>query len=433
ASGDYASIYYNPAAMVRSASSVGGGISLTFDGLRLLLADRPEGYDIPDLGVASPAIASDLRLRDREDVEGTGTTVNVMIGATTSLGVERLRLGFAAMLPVAGTRSQQSVFPDEREQFYSNSLNFDLLGGRVDHSVVLVAAAYELTDWFALGIGLSFMPAATTDNAVYTDSPVDLSDVDINVDLGIEGRFRPNAGMLFSPTENLRVGLAFRDEQYLRVSGTTEVQVRGLQDQEDYPFYQPLDLTIQYSPRQFALGLSWEDDSFVVGTDFTFYQWSRYPDHHGERAGFDDTYSIRVGGEYEFAEGHILRAGIGWEPTPVPHQSGRTNYVDNSRVLASLGSGHEIPFGDSALKISWHIQLHFLLENTELKAFSDNPPECEEGVTVVCDEVPDDTIDRSTGQPYPEAAGLQTGNPGFPGWTSGGWMASSGVEVSWEF
>jgi len=42
-------------------------------------------------------------------------------------------------------------------------------------------------------------------------------------------------------------------------------------------------------------------------------------------------------------------------------------------------------------------------------------------------------INPSTQMPYPEAQGLQTGNPGFPGYAHGGLIVQAGVEVSWRF
>jgi long-chain fatty acid transport protein len=43
----------------------------------------------------------------------------------------------------------------------------------------------------------------------------------------------------------------------------------------------------------------------------------------------------------------------------------------------------------------------------------------------VVDEVPDGAVDRATGLPLPEVSGLQTNNPGYPGYTS--WAAMLGV------
>jgi hypothetical protein len=171
----------------------------------------------------------------------------------------------------------------------------------------------------------------------------------------------------------------------------------------------------------------------LVAVDVVYSVWSDYRDNHGELAGFNDVFSPRLGVELTPFEGHTFRAGGRYEPTPVGPQTGRTNYVDNDRIVASLGSGHAIAFNGSTLRLSWHLQVHYLLERVEVKEAQASYPPCIPGATALCDEVPDDAIDRDTGEPYPEAAGLQTGNPGFPGFASGGWLAHAGIEVKWEF
>ena len=85
------------------------------------------------------------------------------------------------------------------------------------------------------------------------------------------------------------------------------------------------------------------------------------------------------------------------------------------------------------LRIGWHLQWHFLVPRDEVKAQLEDHPACTPGVTDVCDEITGDDVNPATGVPWAEAEGLQTGNPGFPGWSSGGWLASMGFEASWEF
>ena len=41
---------------------------------------------------------------------------------------------------------------------------------------------------------------------------------------------------------------------------------------------------------------------------------------------------------------------------------------------------------------------------------------------LIVDELPDDAVDGPTGTPVPGARGLQTNNPGWPGFASDGWI-----------
>jgi len=430
---DYSAVHHNPAALVLGSSSFGGGVLFTYSDLGIRLADRPAGYDIPDLGASGPAVGSSYRLRTRRDLEGAEPGLALFFGGTMDLGIEDLRIGAMASVGVVNSSAQQSVFNDERQQYFSNQLQFDLLGGRIEHSIVLLGAAYKILDWLSVGAGVSFMPSATTKNFIYMDNITDQSNIDLNVDLEIGSRWRPHAGILVQPVEEVRLGASFRDEQLLALGVENEVQARGLQGGENYPFTQQLDLNMQFSPRQFLWGASYHQHNWMVTGEVTYVVWSRYAGNHGEDAGFSDTLNTRLGGEFSVLDDHTVRAGFAYEPTPVGPQTGRTNFVDNDRLIASAGMGHVLEVGENQLRIDWHIQFQVLTERTEFKDPSADYPTCAEGVTTICDEVPDESVDPSTGQPWPEAAGLQTGNPGFPGFSSGGWIATTGVEVTWEF
>jgi long-chain fatty acid transport protein len=430
---DYSAVYYNPANLTLRASTLGLGFMMSFDRAQIRLAERPPGYDIPNLGANTPALPTMFEQRERRDLEGLDTLAGFVIGATTNLGLERFRVGVVAFVPI-GNSAAESRFADERERLFSNRLEFDLLGDRIQHSSVFIAAAYQILDWLSLGAGLSFMPGAPTDNFVYVPNLTDQGTVDLNVRIDIESRFRPNVGVLVHPEEDgFRIGIAFRDAQLFRIVGQTEVQVRGLQDQDDHPFFQTLDITLQYSPRQLVFGVSQPFGNLLVALDTTLSLWSDFIGAHGDDAGFSDTLSPRLGLELALSETDLLRFGAVFEPSPVPAQSGRTNYVDNDRLVGSFGSAHRVRVLGSTLSVGWYFQLHFLLESTQVKTAVPNPPVCAEGVTVVCDELPDGSVDPATGLVWAESFGLQTGNPGFPGYSSGGWLGAAGVEVSWEF
>ena len=48
----------------------------------------------------------------------------------------------------------------------------------------------------------------------------------------------------------------------------------------------------------------------------------------------------------------------------------------------------------------------------------------------VLDEVPDGATDVVTDEPIAGATGLQTNNPGYPGYKSSGWVVGGGVSVA---
>ena len=433
-SSDYSAVHYNPAALFSGQSSLGGGITYALKELNVKLSPRPIGYDIPDLGAASPAVPSTFQLRERQGQAGKVHSFTLFTGSSTNLSTEKLRVGFLLSLPVYhSVDSYPSTFSDERERLFTNQVGFTLLGGRVEHFVAQVATAYEVLDWLVLGIGASVMPNAFTQNYIYMNDAARQDEVDLNVGLNTATQWRLNGGLLVIPNEKFRLGVSFRDEQFMLIRGTNEVQVRGLQGSESYPFEQSLYIITDYSPRQFSYGGVWLGQTSTFTADLVYTLWSDYLDSHGQKTTFKDTWSPRLGFEQRFAKGQALRAGLRWEPTAIPEQNGRSNFVDNDRYVLSIGSGHDILIQGKRLNISWHLQYHGLVGRSHQKTLAENYPVCGDDIIALCDEVSDQTLNPSTRQVFDEAQGLQTGNPGFPGYSSGGYLLQVGVEVSWNF
>lgn len=431
---DYHAVHYNPATLLRGGSSLGGGVSYALKNLDVQLTPRPSGYDIPNLGSNSPAVPTSFELRERQGESGAVHSFNIFTGSSTDLGTEDLRVGFLLSLPVYHSiDSYASTFSDERERLFSHQVGFSLLGGRVEHFVAQVAAAYQFFDWLAIGIGASVMPDAYTKNYVYMNDAARQDDVDLNVGLQTSTQWRLNGGLLVTPNDRFRLGVSYRDEQYMLVRGVNEVQVRGLQGGESYPFEQSLYIVSDYSPRQFSYAGVWSSGGQLFTSDIVYTLWSDYLDSHGQAVDFKDTWSLRVGFEQPFIEGQTLRVGARWEPSPIPEQSGRSNFVDNDRYVLSVGSGHDIEIQGKRLTLSWHAQFHGLLGRRHQKNTAERYELCEIDTRSICDEVSDQLIDPTTRQPYEEAQGLQTGNPGFPGYSSGGYILQFGVEISWSF
>ncbi len=433
---DYSAVYYNPAALLNSKSSLGMGLSYTFKDLEVKLSPRPMGYNIPDLGASSPAVPSAFELRTRSGQTQATHSFTMITGLSSNLGTQNLRVGFLLSLPVYHSiDSYPSRFADERERLFSNQVSFSLLGGRVEHFVAQVAAAYQLGDWLAVGIGASVAPEAFTRNFIYMNDAARQDEVDLNIGLQTSTRWRLNAGLLVTPNQRFKLGMNYRDEQYMVIRGLNEVQVRGLQGSDSYPFEQSLYIITDYSPRQFTYALNYlsQNQDHSLSLDLVYTLWSDYLDAHGEEVDFTDIWSPRLAYEYQMLNGQAARFGIQWSPSPIPEQDGRSNYVDNDRLVLSVGSGHEIEIQGKSLSLSWHIQFHGLVGRSHQKTLKTDYELCQSDTQSLCDEVDDNLTDPNTQTPYPEAQGLQTGNPGFPGYSHGGLIIQTGVEVTWRF
>src|SRR5262249_3174313 len=142
--------------------------------------------------------------------------------------------------------------------------------------------------------------------------------------------------------------------------------------------------------------------------------WSKYIDRHGARPTpsyqWSDTISPTLGARYSI--GHIgLLADVSYVPTPVPFQTGRTNYVDNDRVSTSVGGEDGFDAFGSTMHVGLQLQPHFMVPRHQYKIPTPtNASGKNLAPELVTDELPDDAV--LAGNPVPGAKGLQTNNPG---------------------
>lgn len=430
ASGEGAgAMHHNPSLLATSPIGLSLGIMATFGQPQIRLQDRPDGYDVPDLGAGSRAVATEDTVSERSDTELNEPLVGLRVGVVAPVIVDGLRAGFQIFLPIPTLVTLQTYFPDERERYFSNQLHFERLGRRVHQLDLQFGVAYEVTKWLSVGIGAAYLPSFAVNTGVYLPDPTNQSDADLNADISTENDFGLLAGLRASLPADLSIGVSFRDANVMRVTTDNAIQITGVTNGE--PIVQTASWTPIFSPARAALGLAWTPGDWTVSLDGRYTFWSGYEGAQGEDTGFDDIVSVAAGSQWQYSAQTALRFGAGFEPSPVPEQTGRTNYVDNPRVQVSFGAGHRFVVGERDVDISWHVRLQSLLPRTHQKAQLDDYPACAPGVTDICDEVSDELVEPGTDQRDPRAQGLQTGNPGFPGFRSGGWLGSLGVELTY--
>jgi len=423
-----ASLAYNVAGLAQALPGVSIGVLATFGHADVVLTDRPDGYDVPDIG-ESKALPTSQTSNARQDTSLDNPLFGLTIGAVAPILVDDLKFGLLIFLPMPSPVTLVTAYPDERERLFSNQLHFERIGTKVHRFDLNVGLAYAVTDWLSFGLGASYLPGFDVFTDVYVPDPGDQSNVDVNADIETQNAFGMLAGARVNLPAGFVVGASFRDAVVLRVNNENTLQIRGVSGGE--PIEQASTWTPVFSPARIAGGLAWTKDKTTLSLDGRYTLWSDYRDAQGVVAGFSDTFSERGAVEYAYAPGTRLRLGAGWEPTPVGPQTGRTNYVDNSRIVTSLGAGHDLTGFGYAFTVDWYLRFQWMLPRQQQKEVLDDYPDCADGVDRLCDEVPDDLVDPSTGQPFPAAQGLQTGNPGFPGYASGGWFGSVGVELSY--
>lgn len=435
AANDATALYYNPAGMTLGKTGMSLGTLVAVDDVRIRLKERPGGYDLPNRGDASAAIPTEFRLNKRGDTEDVVNGYHFSIGVTSDLGNPALRLGAYVMMPMTRIARQVSRFPDEREQYFSNRLDFELIGERSQHPVILAGIAYRFGKLLSVGAAVNILPGADTVASVYLADATKQDEIELVVENDQAARVAAHAGLVVTPSEALAIGLSWRSANYFRLTLRNDIQIMGFQGgSDDFPVKQLANVVANYSPDQLAVGTQWKTGNLAASVDAVWMRWSGYLDYQGNNThGFKDTVSIRAGVQHGAEGGTKLRAGLAWEPSPVPVQDGRTNYVDNDRAVASIGGGHPATVLGRQVEIGWYAQLHHLVaRDTSKKKLAAYPP-CTPGETSLCDELPDDTPRADNGQQTDAHKGLQTGNPGFPGWQSWGTLLAVGVDLTWSF
>jgi hypothetical protein len=179
-----------------------------------------------------------------------------------------------------------------------------------------------------------------------------------------------------------------------------------------------------------------EKDTVTVVASGLYGLWSNYTDRHGEHPHpaypWADTLTGTAGVRYGHeAVGFFLDAQ--YKPSPVPPQTGRSNYVDNDTVAVQVGSDYSFRVLDTGMRIGAQFQTSRLIPRHQWKRV---PPSAPDGrpraPALLQDEVPDDASVFQNGEDVAFAGreGLQTNNPGFPGYGSSGWILGGGIYLS---
>lgn len=407
---DFSALFYNPARLMKVPTSFSLEFQHAYADLSVLLMPRPSGYDPQHYGYL---------LNPREDTLSLPSMWGVTVGTTFDFGSDIISAGFLVFVPSSGVGNQVSRYANEKEQFFSNRVGFELIGERLQTQSIMSSLALRATEWLHLGVGFSFATASNSSTMVYTPNPANPSTVDMNLSVEQDSRLSLMAGVNLDFAPGFTAGLSLRDEHAYAMSGVNVVQLHGLEGKDSYVMEQPMEFTLHFSPRTFSAGLGWENEHMTLGVDGSYLSWSGYENAAGENAGFSD--SIDVGAGAEVAIGKLkTRFGARYTPSPVPEQTGRSNYADNDRIVVASGVGGNLDVFGSDIGVDLHVQLLLLPERTHHKETSDSYESCDTDTSSICDEDPD-------------SPGLQTGNPGFPGSTSGGFILAGGVTLSWLF
>ncbi|MEL6179356.1 MAG: outer membrane protein transport protein, partial [Myxococcota bacterium] len=282
------------------------------------------------------------------------------LGVASSLGTERLVIGFG----VFGPNGARSRYPEDGAQRY-------VLVDNEDSFVVFaeLAAAVRITDWLWVGAGIQNVSARTrivTVQSAYAGVFGDPEDRDLDMlfQAELESWFNlgGNVGIWAEPIERIQCGLSlqlpltFRDDDL-------DYQLRL----PSHPFFDDAQLSERGRVgAEFALpmivraGLRYVEDDWDIELNVVHERWSPNQSLSVDPEGvevsgiyavgtieaqpidaplrYQDTWSVRMGGDVQVLEPLTLRAGALYEQSAVPEETRSVFVADGDKVSLSLGA-----------------------------------------------------------------------------------------------
>ncbi len=430
--------YFNPSLLPEATPKLEVGlVGLAARG-RIRLHARPDGIDVSNSveNTNRPFLATDGQpLRPlptaelpnlRRDTDDSSNALYAAIGMVRPLAGKALVFGLHAFLPVRGFLDQKGFFVDEREQFFSNQLHFELWGDRLNVSSITFGLGSQLSNWISIGAGIDIAILTESRAVVYIPEGTDQSSALLAPDIHTNSKFKPYFAATVHPNARSSVVATVHLPFVNETSGENDLRFWN-KGREENSVLQTYTISQGYEPLRIAVGGSFAarrcDDGSVpweIGIQLLGERWSQYLNRQGKAPlntdTWKDTVSVAVGGRLLWLD-RYLTADLGYVPSPVPTQAGRTNYVDNSRLVASLGIEGPVRFLGRDLEAGVNLfGSVFLPREVTKDPAAANP---------VIDEFPDDAVDLTSNQPAAGALGFQTNNPGYPGWKSTGYMVGA--------
>ncbi|CAN5151773.1 hypothetical protein BH09MYX1_BH09MYX1_20870 [soil metagenome] len=444
-----ASAYFNPAMLgdakddfLLGFSVLTEQISLTLDGRRsggdvpLAVGGRdivgPGGQPIPNQTVPTqwlqegcetgtnvgqcPAPAFAKRARQAAG-SSNKTYAYLTLGAVKQLVKDRLTIGLFLTLPLVNLTTARSFYNDEREALFGNSLHPELYGDRLTEISIALAASFRILKGLDFGLGTTIGLSNQASAQTYVRESANYDSLLLNNDIAVQAALSPIVGVRWTPIDRLRFGGVLHAPHSLEIdasigaplpTGTSSATTRK-QVHDWLPW---------------RIGIAAEADFLktahytgTVAAQVEWGAWSGYQDRHGaspQDYGADLawkntlTWSVGVKHHWKSLAGYM---DFQYAPSPVPLQVGQSNYVDSDRFGAATGASLDFTLGGVHLRPGIQLVGYRMAYRYQKK----------DDARLV-DELPDGSRFGSTGDPVPGARGLQTNNPGWPGFTSEGWV-----------
>jgi len=224
------------------------------------------------------------------------------------------------------------------------------------------AIALKLSDMVSVAVGVSLVPATAylkrTLGASDTGQvlfPTSTYEKEGTVEIsGSAFGVGANAGIQVTLIEHLKLGLAFRSAIDLSFSGDANFDIPGDAPSEIKANFPDgtgtLDVTL---PHTFLFGVGWVQGPLTIEASSQLTLWNSYDELRLNFASGLPTPSsasprdwkvvplFRLGAEYMVLDALAVRAGVGYDISPVPSATVDPTLPDNNRIYFSLGAGYD--------------------------------------------------------------------------------------------
>lgn len=209
------------------------------------------------------------------------------------------------------------------------------------------ALSYQVNQTTSIGVGISAMYAElrlknAIDYGLLTQTAPGRLASDITAQMDVDDwGYGFNVGVLFEPSDATRIGIAYRSEVDVDMTGSvTTLSSQGAQTSTDLPSTMTFSLTHDLNDKWTVMGdvtwTKWSNQDALVANlqdgsaNIIPLQW-------------DDTYRVAAGASYSYNDRLTLRGGIAFDETPVPSESYRiASLPDEDRVWLTIGAGYKL-------------------------------------------------------------------------------------------
>ena len=213
--------------------------------------------------------------------------------------------------------------------------------GPPDRIAGALALAYTIFPRIKVGMGFAISPSLslpTYVNYVAGRGPNVNDNVEVRIDSSLNLSAVPFFGLRAQPLDWLGVSLVYRDMQASRAQGTQTTIAGGIIASDPIDFFQ------MWDPASVVVGAAVAPSKRVsISLDVAWHKWSDFRTAFDQTLlppyQFHDTVSVASGVEVSLGHGWLARGGVSVEPSPIPAQTGATNYLGSHTFVGALGAG----------------------------------------------------------------------------------------------